>query len=102
MKLKSVTIGCMVALGGMCVYAADEAPISNGEVLIGVVTDMNGPYASLTGKGSIAAVQMAIDDFGGEVLGQPIKMKYVDHQHKADIAANQIRKWIDVDGVDLV
>ena len=43
-------------------------------VKLGLILDMSGPYAELTGKGSAAAAQMAIDDFGGKVLDKPIKL----------------------------
>jgi ABC-type branched-subunit amino acid transport system substrate-binding protein len=45
---------------------------------------------------------MAIDDFGGRVLGQPIELVTADHQNKADIAASKAREWIDTDGVTMI
>jgi len=45
---------------------------------------------------------MAIDDFGGKVLGQPIELLTADHQNKADIAASKAREWIDTAGVTMV
>jgi len=72
------------------------------KVKIGFVTDMSSLYADLEGKNGALAIQMAIDDFGGKVLGQPIELLTADHQNKADIAASKAREWIDTDGVTMV
>ena len=69
---------------------------------IGVLTDMNGPASTPTGQGSVTAAQMAIDDFGGKVLGKPISVVVGDHQLKADIGGGIARRWYDVDQVDLI
>src|SRR3546814_20868292 len=63
---------------------------------------MSGPYADINGQGSVHAVQMAIEDFGGEVLGKKIELVYADHQNKADIGANAARQWFDQEQVDVV
>jgi len=76
--------------------------ISDGVVKIGVLTDINGPYMDNVGKGSIVATQIAIDEFGGKVLGYPIEMVTADHQNKADVAATRVREWFDRDQVDAV
>ena len=55
-----------------------------------------------TGQGSVTAAQMAIDDFGGTVLGKPISIVVGDHQLKADIGASLARRWYDVEQVDLI
>lgn len=61
------------------------ANASGDTVKIGVLADMSGPYASLAGKGSVIAAQMAIKDFGGRALGRPIELVTGDHQNKADL-----------------
>ncbi|HVV43200.1 MAG TPA: ABC transporter substrate-binding protein [Nitrobacter sp.] len=78
------------------------AQVSDDIVKIGVLTDMNGPASSPTGKGSVTAAQMAVDDFGGKVLGKPISVIVGDHQLKPDIGASIARRWYDVDKVDLI
>jgi branched-chain amino acid transport system substrate-binding protein len=80
--------------------AADK--VSDGVVRIGVLTDMTGFYSDLAGPGSVLAVQMAVADFGGKVLGKPIDVVSADHQNKADIASNTARKWFDENQVDAV
>ena len=61
------------------------AQLSDDMVKIGVLTDMNGPASTPTGQGSVTAAQMAVDDFGGSVLGKPISIIVGDHQLKPDI-----------------
>jgi branched-chain amino acid transport system substrate-binding protein len=76
--------------------------VSDGVVKIAVLTDMSGLYSDLGGPGSVAAAQIAIDEFGGKVLGAPIQLVSADHQNKADIGANKAREWFDTQQVDLI
>src|ERR1700676_2583429 len=78
------------------------AQISDDVVKIGVLTDMNGPASTPTGQGSVTAAQMAVDDFGGKVLGKPISVIIGDHQLKPDIGAGIARRWYDTEQVDLI
>src|SRR5579883_2164426 len=82
--------------------AVQAQQISDNVVKIGVLTDLSGPAASATGPGSLAAAQMAVDDFGGKVLGKPVTLISADTQNKPDIAAGIARQWYDVDQVDLI
>jgi branched-chain amino acid transport system substrate-binding protein len=76
--------------------------ISDGVVKIGLILDMSSLYADITGEGSVTAARMAIEDFGGTVLGKPIELVYADHQNKPDIAAGKAREWFDRDHVDAI
>src|SRR5262245_27086204 len=62
---------------------------------IGVLTDMTGLYATLAGEGSVVAAQMAVEDFGGEVLGKRIRVLFDDHKHKVDVARGIVTHWFD-------
>ncbi len=88
---------CVVALSGTA-----RAQLSDDVVKIGVLTDMSGPSKDADGPGSVTAAQMAIDDFGGTVLGKPIQLISADHQIKPDIAAGIAREWYDRSQVDLI
>jgi branched-chain amino acid transport system substrate-binding protein len=79
-----------------------HAQISDDTVKIGVLTDLSGPASTPTGLGSVAAAQMAVDDFGGKVMGKPIVVVSGDHQIKPDIGAAIARRWYDVEQVDLI
>jgi branched-chain amino acid transport system substrate-binding protein len=70
------------------------------KVRIGFTTDMSSLYSDVDGKNGAMAIQMAIDDFGGKVLGKPIELLTADHQNKADIAASKAREWFDTQNVD--
>src|ERR1700726_4909620 len=78
------------------------AQISDDVVKIGVLTDMNGPASTPIGQGSVTAAQMAVEDFGGKVLGKPISVIVGDHQLKPDIGASIARRWYDTEQVDLI
>ena len=73
-------------------------------IKIGVLNDMSGPYADLSGKGSVLAAQMAAEDFAAEAgPGAPaVEILSADHQNKADIGAGIARSWTDRDGVAAV
>jgi len=81
---------------------AATAQDANGPVKLAVLDDMSGPYAENSGQGNVLAVRMAIQDFGGSLLGKPIEMISADLQNKADIGMNIARKWFDVEGVDAI
>src|SRR6201991_2036704 len=78
------------------------APASAEGVKIGVLNDQSGVYADYGGKYSVEAAKMAIEDFGGEVLGQKIELVSADHQNKPDLAVSIARRWYDVEGVDMI
>jgi branched-chain amino acid transport system substrate-binding protein len=73
-----------------------------GGIKVGVLTDMTGAYSDLSGPGSVVAAKMAIEDFGGQLLGKPIEIVSADHQNKADISSNTARKWFDEEGVTVI
>ena len=82
--------------------AKPAAGISDGVVRIGLILDMSSLYADITGEGSATAARMAVEDFGGKVLGAPIEVIAADHQNKADIAATTAREWYDTRKVDVI
>ena len=78
------------------------AVASAESVKIGILNDQSGPYADFSGKWSIEAAKMAIEDFGGSVLGQKIELVTADHQNKPDLASAIARRWYDAEGVDVI
>lgn len=71
-------------------------------VRIGFLTDMSSQYSDGDGKGGVVAIQMAIEDFGGKLMGRPIELLNADHQNKADIASTKSREWVDQQDVQLL
>src|SRR5437588_7521852 len=86
-----------VAMGALMVAAPASA-----QVKIGILNDQSGVYADYGGKYSVEAARMAIEDFGGEVLGHKIEMVTADHQNKPDLATSIARRWYDADNVDMI
>ena len=93
-QLASVAIAVCGMLAG--------APASAQGVKIGVLNDQSGVYADFGGKGSVEAAKMAIEDFGGSVLGEKIELINADHQNKVDLATAIARRWYDAEGVDMI
>ena len=89
------------AFAGTSAFAQD-AKISDDFVRVGFIEDMSGVYADITGMGAVTAAQMAVEEFGGTVLGMPIEIVSADHQNKPDIAGAIARKWFDEDQVDAI
>jgi len=79
-----------------------NAQSTTEQVKIGVLADMSSIYSSIGGKGLVDAARMAVEDFGGSVLGKPIELLSVDTQNKVDVASSKARQWFDIDGVDMV
>jgi branched-chain amino acid transport system substrate-binding protein len=88
----AVALGCGTA----------QAQYSDGVIKIGVMNDMSGTYADLTGPGSVVAAQMAVEDFGAAAKGLKVEIVGADHQNKPDIGSNVVRSWIDTDKVDVI
>ena len=103
MKLKTMNVFVSAAILAMSAGSAwAQSKVSDDVVKIGVLTDLSGLYADIAGKGSVEAVKMAVEDFGGTVLGKKIEVISADHQNKADLASTKTREWIDTEKVDLI
>lgn len=100
MHAKRFSAAATAALLASCPVWAQK--LSDDKVRIAVLTDMSGLYSDIGGQGSVTAAQMAIEDFGGKILGRKIELVYADHQNKADVASQKAREWYDTGGVDMV
>jgi branched-chain amino acid transport system substrate-binding protein len=98
---KTAAVAAAVAMALLGANRA-QAQISDDVVRIGVMADMSGPYAANGGPGSAVAVRMAVEDFGGKVLGKPIEVLVSDDQNKPDVGTNTARQWIEKDKVDAI
>jgi branched-chain amino acid transport system substrate-binding protein len=96
--MRKLLLGSLL-LSSMLIPAAAQTP---PPVKIGVMEDMSGVLSDSTGVGTTTAVQMAVEDFGGKVLGRNIEVLPADHQNKADIASSIARRWYDQDGVSVI
>jgi branched-chain amino acid transport system substrate-binding protein len=87
----------VVAVGALVLAAPASA-----QVKIGILNDQSGVYADYGGKYSVEAAKMAIEDFGGEALGQKVELVTADHQNKPDLAVSIARRWYDTENVDMI
>ena len=99
LALAAATLMALLAAPG---GAQSQDKISDGIVKIGMLLDMSGVYADIVGPGSVIAAKLAIEDFGGKVLGKPIELVVADHQNKADLTAAKAREWFDTQKVDML
>jgi branched-chain amino acid transport system substrate-binding protein len=100
MKASARSIVLAAALEACSALATASASAQG--VKIGVLNDQSGTFADFDGKGSVEAAKMAIEDFGGSVLGQKIELVSADHQNRVDVATAIARRWYDVEGVDVI
>lgn len=99
MKLFVKVLPLSVAL----IFAAGTVAAQNKQPLrIGVMTDLSGQFSHEAGQGAVNATRMAVQDFGGSVLGRPIEIVVNDHLNKADVAASKAREWFDTQDVRMV
>ncbi|HYF06615.1 MAG TPA: ABC transporter substrate-binding protein [Acetobacteraceae bacterium] len=82
--------------------ARAQGPISDGVVKIGVLNDMSGVFADQQGMGDVVSARLAIEDFGGRVLGAPIELVFGDLQNRADVGMAIARRWYDQERVDAI
>lgn len=98
---KAVAITCLTVL-----LAAASIPASATDkpepIRIGVLVDLGGPYADITGNGSVQAAKMAVEDFGGTLLGRPVEVLTGDHQNKPDVGSTIVRSWFDENDVQAI
>lgn len=96
-------IGLSLAVAAALVSpAVAQSKLSDDTVRIGVMTDMSGQFSHESGEGSVVAIKMAVEDFGGSVLGKPIDVVVADHQNRNEVAIAKAREWYDVGKVDMI
>ena len=101
MKARLSRVAAAAALA-LAAASGAQAQVSNDVVKVGLLVDMSGLYSDLSGPGSVVAAKLAIDDFGGKVLGKPVELVYADSQNKADVASTKAREWFDTGNVDAI
>ncbi|CAN7744403.1 ABC transporter substrate-binding protein [Rhizobium leguminosarum] len=100
MNLKRRDLLKIVAAGGIASAGTRVFAQSEGPLRIGVLCDFSSVASTSGGKGSVAAVELAVEDFGGQALGRQIEIVSADHQGKAEIATGIAREWMDTKGVE--
>ncbi|NYT66464.1 ABC transporter substrate-binding protein [Alcaligenaceae bacterium] len=96
MKKTIMALGLAACFSTPMAFAADDV------IRIGVLNDQSGLYSDFGGVTSVVAAKMAVEDFGGKLLGKKIEVLSADHQNKTDIATATARKWFDIDKVEVI
>jgi branched-chain amino acid transport system substrate-binding protein len=92
-----------VAFGLMIAVSLILAPAAMAETItLGLLTDMSGVFSDFSGRGSVVAAQLAIEDFKQTDPGLEIRLLTGNHQNKPDIGSALVRQWIATDGVDAI
>lgn len=94
-----VTVLACVLITGFSLFSAVQSIAE--PVRISVLTDMSGPYAGITAE-NVDAAKMAIADFGGKVLGEPIEFIYRDHMCKPDVANQKAKELYEKERADVI
>ncbi len=79
-----------------------SAHADSNKVVIGDIDDMSGVYADVIGPKAVESIRMAVADFGGSALGQPVEILTFDHQNKPALGAEKFREWADRDGMTML
>jgi branched-chain amino acid transport system substrate-binding protein len=84
----------------------NDAKVSDDKIVLAVLNDQSGVYADLSGKNSVEAVKMAVEDFkakyGDDAVSKNIEVVTADHQNKPDIANTKAQELYDRQQADIV
>ena len=94
---RGLTGGTVLAAGlGMTGFGAAAQGAGQGAPFrVGFLSDMSGVVVDLSGPGSLTAMRMGVEDYGGKVLGRPVEILVGDHLNKPDIGLPIARAWYD-------
>src|SRR5262249_12563613 len=73
----------------------------DGVLRLGVLNDMSSVYSDFQGPGSVIAAQLAVEDFASQSK-RKAEVVSADHLNKPDVGASIARRWLDIEGVDVI
>ncbi|HEY0636009.1 MAG TPA: ABC transporter substrate-binding protein [Pseudonocardiaceae bacterium] len=80
--------------------------VSGDKIVLAVLNDQSGVYADLSGKNSVTAVEMAVEDFtaehGDDAVSKNIEVVTADHQNKPDVANTKAQELYDRQQADII
>ena len=97
--MRRVLAPLLAAVLAACPLVAGAQP---PPLRIGMTEDLSTSMASVYGRGAVVAAQMAVEDFGPEVIGRRIELLTGDGQSKPDVATTLVREWFDQQNVQMV
>jgi branched-chain amino acid transport system substrate-binding protein len=96
------TVPFLIATAVLLAAGPALAQYTDGVVKIGVLTDMTGVYADLSGPGSVLAAKFAAEDFGKANNNIKVEIVSADMQNRPDVGVAIANAWFDVDKVDAI
>jgi len=89
---------------GLVAAQPGHAEIVGNKIKVGVLNDQSSLFADITGRGSVTAAELAVEDFRRSNPNNNLSIEIIaaDHQNKADVGTLIARRWKDVDKVDAV
>ena len=96
-RLVQASLAATCAAACIGASAQDTKPVR-----IGVLNDQSSVYSDFQGRGSVLAARMAVEDYGGRAAGRAVEVLSADHQNKPDVGASVARRWMDIDGVQMI
>jgi branched-chain amino acid transport system substrate-binding protein len=93
----------LTACGGGGPKKAD-AKLTDDKLVLAVLNDQSGVYSALSGKNSVEAVKLAVEDFtakyGDSAVTKNIEVISADHTNKPDIASTKATEMYDRNAAD--
>lgn len=109
---RHVKLGATAAAALMVVTACGGGPSSSGgvisddKIVLAVLNDQSDVYSDLSGKNSVVAVEMAVEDFlaehGDDAISSNIEVITADHQNKPDVANTKAQELYDRHNADII
>ncbi|WP_163143668.1 ABC transporter substrate-binding protein, partial [Arhodomonas sp. KWT] len=97
-RVTAAIAGCGMALGMVSspLMAQDKEPIR-----IGVMASLSGAFAQM-GADGVDGVKLAVEEFGGEINGRPVKLFIEDSAMDPSVAVEKTRALVNRDGAQVV
>lgn len=102
----SATVLLLTGCGGGGPRGSANSKLTDDKIVLGVLNDQSGPYLEASGKNSVKAVELAVEDFkakyGDKAITKNISVETADHQNKPDVANTKAAEMYDRKAVDAI
>lgn len=95
-------LGATAGLAAAALASPRRGRAAETPIRLGVLVDMSSWGRDTGGPGSAVAARMAVEEFGGSVLGRPVEILAGDHRMNPDLGVQIAREWIDNQGVEAI
>lgn len=102
----ALVAGLLLGACGQGGPSAGGGKVTDGKIVLAVLNDQSGVYAELSGKNSVEAVKMAVEDFkkkyGDKAVTKDIEVVSADHQNKPEIANTKAQELYERQKADVI